>query len=294
MLANGAKETTTTTGTGTVTLSAVTGFPRFSQVLSVGTFVDYAIQDGNNWEWGVGKLGASNTLERTLITAKFDGGTYSKNPATGLSLSGSAAVFCTLTAERAGAAGGGNTLSTWSSGLVSSAACVQTTLPATTVSLPGNLVIWVPFVWPSGARRSINNLRINITATGTATKVRIGILRPLGGTLSSLQLLAQTEDIDVSTTGTKVSSLAAPLAIPEPRFMFVLLANGTFTCRAADALVHDPYIPVHGGGLSYRVDIRNAQTDAGWTEITNAMLQRNWVSTEFESVRTPSIFIGQA
>lgn len=96
MLANGVKETTTTTGTGTVTLSAVLGFPRFSQVLSVGQFVDYAIQDGNNWEWGVGKVAASNTLERTLITAKFDGGTYSKNPATRLSLSGGATVFCTV------------------------------------------------------------------------------------------------------------------------------------------------------------------------------------------------------
>lgn len=95
MLANGAKETTTTTGTGTVTLSAVTGFPRFSDILGVGTLVDYAIRSGDSWEWGVGTLGASNTLARSLISAKYESGTYSKNPASGVSLSGTSEVFCT-------------------------------------------------------------------------------------------------------------------------------------------------------------------------------------------------------
>lgn len=95
MLANGAKETTTTTGTGTVTLSAVTGFPRFSDILGVGTLVDYAIRSGDAWEWGIGTLGAGNTLERSIISAKYESGVYSKNPASGVSLSGTSEVFCT-------------------------------------------------------------------------------------------------------------------------------------------------------------------------------------------------------
>ena len=95
MLANGAKETTATTGTGTVTLSAVTGFPRFSDILGVGTLVDYAIRSGDSWEWGIGTLAAGNTLARSIISAKYESGTYSKNPASGLSLSGTSEVFCT-------------------------------------------------------------------------------------------------------------------------------------------------------------------------------------------------------
>lgn len=95
MLANGAKETTTTTGTGTVTLSAVTGFPRFSDILGVGALVDYAIRSGDAWEWGIGTLAAGNTLERSIISAKYESGTYSKNPASGVSLSGTSDVFCT-------------------------------------------------------------------------------------------------------------------------------------------------------------------------------------------------------
>lgn len=69
MLANGVKETTTTTGTGTVTLSAVTGYPRVADVVPTGAPVDYAIQSGNNREAGIGTVGAGNTLTRVRATA---------------------------------------------------------------------------------------------------------------------------------------------------------------------------------------------------------------------------------
>lgn len=95
MLANGVKETTTTTGTGTITLSAVTGSVRFAQAFSEGALVSYAIKDGNNWEWGLGNVGASNTLARSNITATLSAGTYTADgTATALSLSGSAEVIC--------------------------------------------------------------------------------------------------------------------------------------------------------------------------------------------------------
>jgi len=96
MLANGVKETTTTTGTGTVTLSAVTGYPRVADIVPTGAPVDYAIRSGSNWEWGVGKAAAGNTLERTTVTAKYESGTYAQNPGTKLTLSGTSDVFATL------------------------------------------------------------------------------------------------------------------------------------------------------------------------------------------------------
>ena len=96
MLANGVKETTATTGTGTVTLSAVTGYPRVADIVPTGAPVDYAIRSGNNWEWGVGKAAAGNTLERTTVTAKYESGTYTQNPGTKLTLSGTSDVFATV------------------------------------------------------------------------------------------------------------------------------------------------------------------------------------------------------
>lgn len=77
MLANGVKETTVTTGTGTITLAAVTGFTRFSAAFAVGDRVAYCIKDGDNREWGVGTVAAGNTLERTLRLGTLVAGTYS-------------------------------------------------------------------------------------------------------------------------------------------------------------------------------------------------------------------------
>jgi hypothetical protein len=68
-------ETSTTTGTGALTLAgAVTGFQRFSAVCSVNDTVIFAIEavDGSgvptgDWEVGVGTYSALNTLTRTTV-----------------------------------------------------------------------------------------------------------------------------------------------------------------------------------------------------------------------------------
>jgi hypothetical protein len=77
------KETTTTTGTGDLTLSgAATGFQAFSAACSDGDTTWYALQavDGNgtptgDWEVGVGTYHASgNTLSRTTVLASSNSG----------------------------------------------------------------------------------------------------------------------------------------------------------------------------------------------------------------------------
>ena len=94
MLANGIKETTGTSGTGTVTLASITGFTRFANGFANGALASYAIRDGNNWEWGVGTVGAGNTLARTTIIATLVAGTYTTTGATAITLaSGSAEVI---------------------------------------------------------------------------------------------------------------------------------------------------------------------------------------------------------
>jgi hypothetical protein len=78
-LADRVKETTTTTGTGSVTLAgAATGYQAFfgSAALAVGDTTLYAIEDqaGANWEIGIGTLNSSTLLARTTVISSSNSG----------------------------------------------------------------------------------------------------------------------------------------------------------------------------------------------------------------------------
>lgn len=76
VLADRVKETTTTTGTGTVTLlGASTGYQSFA-VIGNGntTYYTIASQTGNEWEVGVGTYTSSGTtLARTTVLSNSSG-----------------------------------------------------------------------------------------------------------------------------------------------------------------------------------------------------------------------------
>ena len=68
-LADRCQETTTTGGTGTLTLGgAVTGYRTFAASFTVGQSLYYTIDDGTgNWEIGIGTLVTSGTLSRDTV-----------------------------------------------------------------------------------------------------------------------------------------------------------------------------------------------------------------------------------
>jgi hypothetical protein len=76
VIANRVKETTTTAGTGTVTLlGASTGFQSFAVIGDANTtFYTIVGQTGNEWEVGVGTYTSSGTtLARTTVLANSAG-----------------------------------------------------------------------------------------------------------------------------------------------------------------------------------------------------------------------------
>jgi len=96
-LVNRAKMTTSTTGTGTITLgSASDGYQTFAAAgVSNSDTVRYTIEDGNAWEIGTGTYTASGTtLSRTV--------SESSNSNNALNLSGNAVVFVTAIADDVG------------------------------------------------------------------------------------------------------------------------------------------------------------------------------------------------
>jgi hypothetical protein len=90
------KETTTTTGTGTLTLGgAVTGFETFTANLSDGDTTYYACTDNTDFEVGLGTFTASGTtLARTTILASSNSGSAVNWGV------GTRTVFCTLPAAK--------------------------------------------------------------------------------------------------------------------------------------------------------------------------------------------------
>jgi hypothetical protein len=100
------KETTTTTGTGTITLAgAVTGFQAFS-VIGDGNVTYYTIAGGAEFEVGIGTYTLSGTtLSRTTILESSNAGSAVNFSA------GTKDVFVTYPAERSVIAVGGGVTS---------------------------------------------------------------------------------------------------------------------------------------------------------------------------------------
>ena len=89
------QETSTTTGTGSLTLlGAVTGFQTFSSAIGNTNTTYYTITDGTNWEVGIGTVSAG-ALSRDTILSSSNSGTAVTFPA------GTKNVFCTYPSSRA-------------------------------------------------------------------------------------------------------------------------------------------------------------------------------------------------
>lgn len=76
VIANRVKETTTTAGTGTVTLlGASTGFQSFAAIGNANTtYYTIASQTGNEWEVGIGTYSTTGTtLARTTVLSNSSG-----------------------------------------------------------------------------------------------------------------------------------------------------------------------------------------------------------------------------
>lgn len=96
------KETTTTTGTGSLTLAgAVTGFRTFDSVCDTNDTVNYVIDNGaGEWEVGVGTFTSPSTLARTTVVSSSN-----SNSAVNFS-AGTKQVALTIVASDIGSGGG--------------------------------------------------------------------------------------------------------------------------------------------------------------------------------------------
>lgn len=98
MLKDRVQETTTTTGTGDLTVAAVNGYSTFNTAFGIGTpttnLFFYVINHDTKWEAGIGYMSAATTLVRSVVLAGSAGTTQETF------LTGTKYVFNTAPADR--------------------------------------------------------------------------------------------------------------------------------------------------------------------------------------------------
>lgn len=228
MLANWVKETTTTTGSSDVTLSAITGFPRFSEAFAVGELCLYGIttndQPPQPLEWGIGTIGASNTLVRSVVLGTYASGVLNTTNPTAVSLaSGTHNVIC---ANAMGAHLPGLPAVDTTNG--SSGAVVPypwtANVSGTAIASTADRLYLLNFRW--ACLRKVTAIKMRVS-TGAAGNCRIGIYKA-GTDGKPGALLYSSGDIDTTNVGIITWTFSSAKILP-PGWYFLGVATKGIT-----------------------------------------------------------------
>lgn len=271
-LGNWIRQTTTTTGTGSLTLSSVSGWATFDSQFTAGAdgagdYFYYTIlndSDGSPIEAGIGRLSDSTTLVRTHVLATFSSGTYAEaNSAVSLS-AGTKRVICSdLASVRPVNLPGMMSAATekWlTNGMLQTGTGNAFTLSTSKIYV-------IPYLVQTPAR--ITGMAIKCTTQAASSTVRCGIYRAKSD-LSPGDLIDQTGDMDTSTTGIKSSNFAGGTRRLKPGLYFAAIkaygANvGIFASEASARIVQqnvlggDPTVATSAGPQTYADGSASAQ-----------------------------------
>lgn len=198
MLSDRVKETTATTGTGSLTLAgAVTNFRTFTSGFLNDQTINYAIESGTAWEIGIGHLSSSTVLVRDYALSN-SAGTTAK-----ISITGTSTVFCSMSEGQGGSSMQGVTDGFFSNPFVQAANI--TTTQTTSETITANRVYYLAFKLEVDGLFDAFAVDIRTAAGTGANKIHFALYDrgPHGG---PGKRVISAEDMDPSVTGTIVST----------------------------------------------------------------------------------------
>lgn len=287
MLANWVKETTTTFGTGPLTLSAIAGFPRFSEAFAVSELCSYAILTSNAspqpLEWGIGTIGAGNSLSRSVVLGTYAANTLNTTNPTAVNLvSGTYNVICT-------AAMGGSVPGLLGVDSTNGSSGAFAPYPWTLAASPSSLAVTADRLYLSnfrmGTPRRLSAVKMRVS-TGGVGSCRLGIYKAnIDGTPGSL--LYASDDITVPASGVMTWTLASAKIVPPGWYFMAFATKGvapTFNLFGTSPFVAETLVGSDGTAVT-PVTFKYATLTSGWLVLPDPCL-----STQTAAVTPPPAF----
>ena len=238
-IGNWIKETTTTSGTGNITLSSVTGYDTFGSQFGDATtntparYFQYTIKDGNNWETGIGHMSTTTVLVRDVIQMTLTAGSMARY-GSALTLSGgSCDVFCDLSVDM--------NLGPYCQGAASTSQGVpfmRHGTATTTQALAANFAFMWPIYLPLAG--VYTGIRDHVSATA-GTKYQWGIYS-VGTDGFPLSLLARTADITPATgNNQRAWNASATVFLHVGYYYLVWSGDGAITVNTMQIYGQNPW-----------------------------------------------------
>jgi hypothetical protein len=295
MLGDGILLTSTSSGTGNLTLAGVNGFPDFLATgIQVGQRFPYTILALMSGEWvlreaGWGKMADSTTLVRARVVAKSDGvSTYSNGALTPTDFGGTlvrvlcsphAASTMTMLPTVDGQSSGINRF-------LSSAGRSVSQSPQQLTSLT---LYYVHFLLRCGGW--VTSLSLNVT-TPQAGNGRAGVY-DVNEKGYVGKLLTSSADIDVGTSGLKTSTLATPIFLPPGDYFTGAVVSTGGTGASLTAYTTNVAQVMGGGPLGFSgIAPIEFRTETLGSLVLPSTASATTSGTGYGAVHPPCVFLG--
>lgn len=266
MFGNWVRTTTTTTGTGDLTLSSVSGYPTFNDVFGTSRRFYYTIlndSDGTPLEAGIGYLSASTTLVREKVLATYSSSTYDDTSAAALSLAaGTKRVICSTEA-------GAMSINALNVNSSATTRVVSPIMPGSAGSLAvtTNRCYYIPFV--ISTPRELDAIVFRVSSGSGTTQAKVGIYTAtINGKPGDRIDQSAFQSTGTGASGTRVTATLTQRRYPPGLYFLAFASDGAPTINSPSSSVHQgaPLLGADSTGVQM-IGCLYEGLAGGWTDL---------------------------